>query len=91
MNNFLYEQYSFKSNSEVVDNNNEQNFLSRIKQFDNVYSLKDAKELAQKIIPSKNGRTSFYVGKFKCIIYKSKDFYRLSIDSPEEFVSYNFE
>ena len=91
MNNFLYEQYSIRSNNEHESDAKEKEFLSRIEPFKTVNTLEDARKLAEKVIPTKAEVTSFYIGQLKCTVCNTEKLFRLSIDSPEEFVSYNFE
>jgi hypothetical protein len=47
-------------------------------------------ELAEKILPSKDESTSFYIGNLKCTVSNRKNHFKLSIYALEQFVSYNF-
>lgn len=90
MNNFIYNLYTYQSKSAHEDEERIKDFLHRIEPFKNAHSISEAKELAEKILPSKDESTSFYIGNLKCTVYNRKNHFKLSIDTPEQFVSYNF-
>ena len=65
-------------------------FKKRIEPFQMVSTLEEAKELADKILPTSNEINRFYVGDAKCTIVNRVDLLRISIDSPEEYICYDF-
>lgn len=66
-------------------------FMERIAPFAEVKTLDEARELAKKILPTANEINRFYIGDAKCTIINKEDMFRVSVDGPSEFVSYNFE
>ena len=50
----------------------------------------EAKKLLQKNMPVVLERTTFYIGKSKCVIINTDKQLRIMYDSPEEFISYDF-
>lgn len=65
-------------------------FIERVSEFKNVLTLQEAKMLANKILPTSQELSRFTVGNAKCVILNTKDKLRISIDSAEEFISYDF-
>ena len=65
-------------------------FKIRLNEFQNVYTLTEAKKLLQKNMPVVLERTTFYIGKSKCVIINTDKQLRIMYDSPEEFISYDF-
>ena len=86
-----YSQYEAIRQIEVSNLNKYEEFKSRMKEFDTVHTLEEAKELALKILPTSNELTRFNVGNAKCTIVNRADLLRISLDSNSEFISYNFE
>ena len=66
-------------------------FKERIAQFDEVTNLKDAKALANKILPVSSEITRFTIGNATCTVVNRNNLLRISLDSDKEFISYNFE
>ena len=89
--NLLYKskQSSQSANHNTNDEKIEQ-FKQRLDAFRKVSTLKDAKELLAKTMPIKLDRTTFYVGKAKCIIINNENQLRICFDSPDEFISFDF-
>ena len=75
-----------KQNKEKLDS-----LKSRIKKFETVSTLEEAKELMAKVIPVAKEKTTFQIGYTKCVIINREDNLRISIDSPEEFIAYDFQ
>ena len=65
-------------------------FKERIAPFEAVSTLEEAKELAAKVLPTANEVNRFYVGDAKCVIINREDMLRISIDTADEFLSYDF-
>lgn len=90
MSNFFYNQYNSVQEMAMNEKEKSNQFLERIEPFKGIKTLKEAQELAQKILPAKEGLTSFFVGDIKCTIVNKKETLRISIDSPENFTCYDF-
>lgn len=90
MSNFFYNQYNSVQAMAIEEQEKSKQFLERIEPFSTVETLDEARELAEKILPSKEGLTSFFVGNIKCTIVNKKDMLRISVDSPEMFTCYDF-
>ena len=65
-------------------------FIKRISAFSEITTLEEAKSLAKKILPVKLETTRFRVGAAKCVVINKEDVFRISVDSPESFICYNF-
>lgn len=85
----LLAQYCLINEEQEIEKR-QKDFISRISKFEEVRSLKEAKELAKKILPTANEYNVFYVGKFRCTVCNKIDTFRICIDSPEEYFSYDF-
>ena len=90
MDKFIYNQYAAEQQRAVEDSEKSKAFLERIKPFKDVTNLSEAKELAARILPVKEDITTFYVGNIKCTVINKENLFRLCIDSPQEFICYNF-
>ena len=88
--NILYKQYNVISQLEVQNRQKYQNFKTRIAEFANVDTIEMAKALADKILPVANEVNFFDIGNAKCIIINRENLFRISLNSPEEFISYDF-
>lgn len=84
-------QYSSVLNQSSQNISKLNDFKERIVAFNNVSTLEEAKELATKILPTSNEINHFYIGEAKCTIVNSENTFRICLDSPEEFLCYNFE
>ena len=90
MTNFFYNQYSSAQAQTLEEQEKSKDFLKRIEPFKEVKTLEEAKELASKILPTKEGLTNFCIGYISCTIINEKNTLRISVDSPEEFTCYDF-
>ena len=86
-----YSQYEAIRQIEVSNLHKYEEFKARMKAFENVHTLEEAKAVALKILPTSNELTRFNVGNAKCTIVNRTDLLRISLDSNSEFISYNFE
>ena len=66
------------------------NFKQRLEEFKKVTTIEDARALLQKTMPVKLERTVFFIGDAKCTIINKEKRIRISLDSPVEFISYDF-
>ena len=66
-------------------------FIERMKGFENVRTLEEAKDLASKTITTNKELSQFYVGNAKCVVVNNDEMLRISIDSKDEFICYSFE
>jgi hypothetical protein len=66
-------------------------FRERILAFENISTLEEAKKLAKQILPVAQDINIFNVGHAQCTIVNRDDLFRISLDSDEEFLCYDFE
>ena len=66
-------------------------FKTRILEFENVNELDEARELVQKILPVANEKNIFRIGNARCIVVNKSELLRISLDTPNEFIAYDFE
>ena len=85
-----YNQYDAIQQIERQNLEKYEKFKARIKQFEDVTTIEEAKQLASKILPIEGNRCSFRVGNAKCVIINTNDLFRISVDTVEEFISYDF-
>lgn len=86
----LLMQYQAVTDFEANKSDRIKEFKSRIEKFSGVASLKEAKDLALKIMPTSNEINRFYIDNAKCVIVNKDDMFRISLDTPDEFISYDF-
>lgn len=65
-------------------------FKKRIEAFNTIETIEEAKELSEKILPVSNEKTTFRVGNGKCTIINRDTLFRISLNSQDEFISYDF-
>jgi len=65
-------------------------FKERVKQFETISSLEEAKDLAAKILPVAKDVSSFRVGSAKCTVVNKDDMFRICVDTADEFICYDF-
>jgi len=88
---YLYQQYDAMHDIEESNKRKYVQFLNRLKQFESITGLKEAQELMKKILPVSSKITRFAIGNAKCVILNYPNLFRISVNSPTEFISYNFE
>ena len=88
--NSSYNQYEIQQKFESNKSEKLNEFKERLKQFEKIDTLEEAIQLAQKILPVRNEITRFNVGDSKCTIINRKNNFRISLDTAEEFISYDF-
>ena len=62
----------------------------RIGKFENVDTIEEARELAKQIMPTSNTINRFNIGNAKCVIIDDGDMFRITLDSAEECICYDF-
>lgn len=87
--NYDYGSIKQEQEKEAKDERAEK-FKTRLNEFQNVFTLEEAKNLLQKNMPVVLEKTTFYIGKSKCVIINTDKQLRILYDSPEEFISYDF-
>ena len=75
---------------ELENNEKIRAFKERIIPFENISSLKEAKALATKLIPTANETNTFYIGNAKCVVINRTNLLRISLDTTKEFICYDF-
>lgn len=87
----MYENYSIAQQQALQDDGKYNEFLERLKSFSEVSTLSEAKDLATKIMPTSQEKTTFYIGSAKCVVINTSSSLRISIDSAKEFICYDFQ
>ena len=78
----LYNQYDAQRQIELANKEKYNKFKERIQQFSNISTLEEAKELANKILPTAKEINRFSIGSAKCVIINKEDNFRISVDTP---------
>ena len=86
-----YGSYEIALQMEAKENAKIERFKERIKPFEAINTISEAKELAVEILRAGEGKSGFYVGNAKCIVINTDEIFRISLDSSNEFVCYTFE
>lgn len=87
---FFLAQYNYSQTESDIDSK-ERAFKQKIARFKNIHNLDDAQKLAKEILPTAMEHSFITVGNIKCKILYNNDSLRISIDSPTEFISYDFK
>ena len=82
--------FAKKTEAENSKDTKYENFRKRLSEFKGITTLEDAKVLLQKTMPVRLERTVFYIGDAKSTIINKENRLRISLDSPKEFISYDF-
>ena len=88
--NFTYIQYSQIADAANINQQKYEAFKERISKFENVSTIEAAKELAKQILPTANEINMFDIGSAKCVVVNTKDLFRITLDSVEELICYDF-
>ena len=83
-------QYQANLNQEMQKADKLKEFMKRVEPFKIISSFDEAKDLAKRILPTANEINRFYVGNSTCIVVNREDLLRISIDTAEEFICYDF-
>ena len=88
----IYQMRAMQENIQAQDENKKkiERMIVRLKEFENIETIEEAKELAKKILPVANEINRFSVGDAKCTVINRDDLFRISFDTPDEFISYDF-
>ena len=90
MNLFEYERYAIAQKQALEDKKKADNLKRRLEPFNNIESLEKAKELAKEILPTAEEYTQFYAGNAKCSVLNAQDVFRITFDTADEFICYDF-
>ena len=85
-----YYQYSLNADIEKKDKEKYEAFKERVSKFADIKTIEEAKALASEILPTANEINMFTIGKAKCVVINRDDCFRISLDSNEEFICYDF-
>ena len=85
------DQMDIMQNIEKQNKEKEAKFKERISAFKDITTLKDARELAGRILPVAQELNKFRVGNAKCVIVNKPEQLRICFDTGEEFIAYDFE
>ena len=85
-----YRNYALALQLDYQDTQKAKELKERVRPFAEVQTLKEAQELAQRVIPTKWPYMSFYVGNAKCSVINKPDAFRISIETSDEFICYDF-
>ena len=84
-------QMDIMQNIEKQNKEKEAKFKERISAFKDITTLKDARKLAERILPVAQELNKFRVGNAKCVIVNKPEQLRICFDTGEEFIAYDFE
>lgn len=87
---YQYNQYAIAKAQDIQDKEKADELKVRLLPFASVETLADAQKLAKEILPTSQAYTSFYVGKAKCSVVNKPDSFRISVDTADEFICYDF-
>lgn len=87
-----YQYYGMQQQAQTENENKKKSdaMKVRIEEFAKINTIEEAKNLAKQILPVANDINRFSVGNAKVIIINTSDIFRISFDSPDEFISYDF-
>ena len=85
-----YQYYALAQKLDLEDSVKANGLKERLRPFASVQTLKEAHELAEKIIPTKWPFMSFYVGNAKCSVLNKPDAFRVCVETSDEFICYDF-
>ncbi len=85
-----YNKYLIAKNIEEKNIQKYENFKERIKCFQKVNTLQEAKELAKKILPTANEINIIRIGNAKCTIINNEKEFNINVETVDEYISYNF-
>ncbi len=88
---YQYNQYLAAQTSSITDKQKADELKQRMAHFTNIATLKDAQKLAKEIMPTNQEITTFYSGSAKCTIVNRKDLLRITIETSDDFVCYDFK
>ena len=66
-------------------------FKERIRAFSEIKTIEEAKILAAKIMPVSNEVNRLRIGNAKCVVINKSNLFRITVDTEDEFFSYDFE
>ena len=87
---YQYNQYLAAQRSAMSDKEKSNELKDRMKEFTTVVTLEDAKQLANKIVPTSQELTVFYSGDAKCTVVNKSDLLRITVETKEEYICYDF-
>ena len=85
-----YCNYAIAQQQELQDTKKANELKERVRPFAEIETLEDAHQLAKKVIPTQWPYMSFYVGNAKCSVINKPDSFRISIETADEFICYDF-
>lgn len=93
--NFSGQKFYYRQYEEIKKTNQENDtkiiaFKDRLKHFDNVSTITEARELSKKVLPVKSEINTFDVGKAKCTVINKSNLFRITFESDEEIICYDF-
>lgn len=88
-----YAMQQFAIMQQIEKNNKEKDkaLMARLEKFNEIKTLEEAKELIAKIMPVANEINRFKIGNSKCTIIMKDNLVRISVDTKDELLCYNFE
>lgn len=87
---FFLEQYKYVQTECEIDSK-ERELKQKVARFKNIHNLEDAQKLVKEILPTAIEHSFITVGNLQCKVLNSNDTLRIIIDSPTEFISYDFK
>ena len=90
MSNYFYNKYNADQQYVLENNEKASDLANRISQFGSVGSFDDAIKLADKIIPTVNELTNINSGNAKCTVFRTKKQLRITLETSDDFICYDF-
>jgi len=82
--------YSAHKTEQETKNERLESFKKRLELFKNAQTLEEAKRILNKTMPIALDRSTFYIGDAKVVIVNYEKTLRICLDSPKEFICYEF-
>lgn len=88
---YAMQQFAIEQQVENQNRAKVENLKNRLSKFESVESLSEARDLVKKTLPVANEINRFRVGNAKCIVINKEDLIRISVDTDDEYLCYDFE
>lgn len=89
-NRFFYQNYTESIKIAIENKEKADNLAQRINMFKNVSTYNDAIKLANEIMPTTNEITTFLSGSAKCTVVKKTNLLRITYETNDDFICYDF-
>lgn len=83
-------QMNFNNNETLRNQEKLNNFKTRLQAFEEISTLEEAQKLSKSILPVSQEVNHIRIGSAKCVIINRPGMFRISLDTENEFISYDF-